>query len=226
MIRGIKHGGALILALLLTACGGGGGGSTGGDSGSSAYGVRVLHAAIDGAPVDITSSIASAAVVSQAVFADSSGYRSLPSGAQTLAVTKALSPADVIASFPASVGPRDRYSILLYGDTQRFGLRSKLIVDDVPAPTAGAFVRFVNGVTGASALIVSSSSGQSQQINFGDNSGYIPVSAGPVHLSASRAVDGNLVVSTNRLLEAGRAYTLLISGEIGYYVKSTLFVDE
>jgi hypothetical protein len=227
MASGIQYGSALLLSLLLTACGGGGGsGSTGGDGGSSAYGVRVLHAAIDGAPVDVVSSLRQEAVVSQTIFADSKGYRPLPGGEQRLSLTKAFSSADAIGSFPTSVTSRDRYSILLYGDNLTFGLRSKLLVDEVPATISGAFVRFVNGVTGASAIIVTSNSAQPQQISFGDHSDYLPFSAGSVQFSASRAVDGNLVVSTNRTLEEGHAYTLLISGEIGYYATSTLLVDE
>jgi len=185
-----------------------------------------LHAAIDGSPVDVTSSLRTEAVVSQAVFAGSKGYRSLAHGEQVLSLTKAFTPTDVIASFNTSVASHDRLSLLLYGDNLTFGLRARLIVDEVPSPITGAVVRVVNGVTGASALAVTVEPGQPLQVGFGENSEYAQASPGSVHITAARTVDGSLIVSTNQTLEEGHAYTLLISGQIGYYVKPTLFVDE
>lgn len=216
---------ALTAALSATSCGGGGGGS--GDGGSdSADGVRVLHGSIDAAPVDVISSVASSAVVSQAVFAGSKGYRSVPSGAQVLSVTRALNSGDVIASFNETIAKGGRYSILLYGDGETFGLRTRLIVDEVPASISGVAVRVVNGVTGAASLTVSVSGGGSEQVGFGQNSKYIETSAGDVTIAASRAADGRPVSSLTRTLQAGRAYTVLVAGEIGYYVKSELFTDK
>lgn len=48
----------LVCSVLLSACGGGGGGGGGGESddSSSDSGVRILHAAIDGSPMDLLSS--------------------------------------------------------------------------------------------------------------------------------------------------------------------------
>lgn len=217
----------LVTALAATACGGGGGGGGSGDGGSdSADGVRVLHGSIDAAPVDVVSSVSSSAVVSQAVFAGSKGYRSLRSGAQVLSLTRALNPGDVIASFNESITKGGRYSILLYGDGETFGLRTRLIVDEVPASISGVAVRVVNGVTGAATLAVSISGGGSESVGFGQNSQYIETSAGAVTISTARAADGRAVSSLTRTLEAGHAYTVLVAGEIGYYVKSVLFTDK
>ena len=217
----------LAISLVATACGGGGGGGGSGDGGSdSADGVRVLHGSIDAAPVDVISSAASSAVVSQAVFAGAKGYRSLRSGEQVLSLTRALNPGDVIASFNQNIAKGGRYSILLYGDGETFGLRTRLIVDEVPASISGASVRVVNGVTGAASLNVSISGGGSEQIGFGQNSRYIETSAGDVTISTSRAADGRVVSSVTPTLQAGRAYTVLVAGEVGYYVKSVLFTDK
>ena len=216
----------VVCSLLLSACGGGGGSSSSSDGSSDAYGVRVLHAAIDGSPVDVRSSLRADPVLLQAVFAGTKGYRSIPSGEQTLALTRPFSSSDAIASFNTSVGSGDRYSILLYGDNLTFGLRARLISDDVPASIAGSAVRVVNGVTGASSLVVAVGSGQVTQVGFGENSEYIQTASGSVHISASRSADGSVVVSTNRTLEEGRAYTILIAGQIGYYVRSNMFVDK
>ncbi|MEY4700267.1 MAG: hypothetical protein RL326_454 [Pseudomonadota bacterium] len=218
---------ATVLAFTFTACGGGGGGGGSGDGGSdSADGVRVLHGSIDAAPVDVISSTASSAVVSQATFAGAKGYRSLRSGDQVLSLTRALNSGDVLASFNASIEKGGRYSILLYGDGDTFGLRSRLIIDEVPNDIAGAAVRVVNGVTGAAAISVSISGGGSEQVGFGQNSGYIQTSAGEVTITTSRAADGQRVSSVTRVLQSGRAYTVLVAGEVGYYVKSVLFTDK
>lgn len=220
---------AVVLAATLsaTACGGGGGGGGSGDGGSdSADGVRVFHGSIDAAPVDVISSVSSSAVVSQAVFAGSKGYRSLRAGEQVLSLTRALNSGDVIASFSENIAKGGRYSILLYGDGETFGLRTRLIVDEVPMSVSGAAVRVVNGVTGAASLNVSISGGASEKVGFGQNSEYIETSAGDVTISTSRAADGRAVSSVTRTLEAGRAYTVLVAGEIGYYVKSVLFTDK
>lgn len=218
---------ATVLAFTFTACGGGGGGGGSGDGGSdSADGVRVLHGSIDAAPVDVISSTASSAVVSQATFAGAKGYRSLRSGDQVLSLTRALNSGDVLASFNASIEKGGRYSILLYGDGDTFGLRTRLIIDEVPNDIAGAAVRVVNGVTGAAAISVSISGGGSEQVGFGQNSGYIQTSAGEVTITTSRAADGQRVSSVTRVLQSGRAYTVLVAGEVGYYVKSVLFTDK
>lgn len=216
-----------VLAFAFTACGGGGGGGGSSDGGSdSADGVRVLHGSIDAAPVDVISSAASSAVVSQATFAGTKGYRSLSSGDQVLSLTRALNTGDVISSFNANIEKGGRYSILLYGDGDTFGLRTRLIVDEVPTDIAGAAVRVVNGVTGAAAINVSISGGGSEQVGFGQNSSYMEASPGDVTITTSRAADGQSVSSVTRTLQAGHSYTVLVAGEIGYYVKSVLFTDK
>jgi hypothetical protein len=228
-MRSVRLMAATVLVSALTACGGGGGGGGGGssDGGSdSADGVRVLHGSIDAAPVDVISSAASSAIVTQATFAGSKGYRSLGSGDQVLSLTRAMNSGDVISSFSANIEKGGKYSILLYGDGETFGLRSRLIVDEVPKDIAGAVVRVVNGVTGAAALTVSVSGGGSEQVGFGQNSSYIGAGAGEVTITTSRAADGQRVSSITRTLQAGRAYTVLVAGEVGYYVKSVLFTDK
>jgi hypothetical protein len=133
---------------------------------------------------------------------------------------------DVISSFNASIEKGGKYSILLYGDGETFGLRSRLIVDEVPKDIAGTAVRVVNGVTGAAAINVSVSGGGGEQVGFGQNSSYIEAGAGKVTITTSRAADGQRVSSITSTLQAGRAYTVLVAGEVGYYVKSVLFTDK
>lgn len=215
---------AVVLGLLcaaMTACGGGGGGGGGGSD--SSHGVRVLHAAVDAAPVDVVSG--GATVLSQQFFAGDKGYRALSGGVQVLSLSRTLDPADVLATFSVDVAPADRYSILLYGDLQNLGLRTRLIEDKVPEEIAGALVRVVNGVAGAATLTVSVSPGETTQLGFGQNSDYLVTQSGEVKVAAHRTADGSGAGSITVSAQQGRAYTVVFAGEVGFYAKAVVFSD-
>lgn len=207
----------------LTACGGGGGG--GGSEGDSVYGVRALHAAIDGAPVDIVSSATSSPVLSKQFFAGEKGYRSLPSVAQRLSLIRTGTPSDVYGSFAVKADSRGRYTVLFYGDNTTFGLRSRLIKDEIPPSGSGASLRIINGASRASDVLVTVEGNPSEVVTFGGNTGYIATAGGAVNVVVARSADGYPVQSGPVELQPGKAYTLLLAGEIGYYVKSVLFTD-
>ena len=223
----------LSMTSLLVACGGGGGGSSSGGSGSggigsdSNSGVRVLHGAIDGSPVDLISSLSGGPLETKIHFADSKGYRSIPDGAQSVSITRALNPDTVFGSFSLISSGSDAYSILLYGDSTTFGVRAKLIEDVIPTNFSGAVIRFVNGTTGASSLSVNVStwSGGAKSVQFGAASEYIEAQPGLARITANRASDGRAAVALDYILSARRAYTVLIAGEVGYYTKGVVFVD-
>lgn len=216
---------------VVAACGGGGGGgsgsdASGGDGGSSQYGVRVLHGAIDAAPVDLITSLGGSTLVSQATFAGDKSYRRAPSGSQVLSLTRAFSPSQVVATVAADVASDGRYSVLLYGDIETFGLRTSLIEDVVPRGFSGALVRFVNGATGASAVQASAGAARAT-LAFGEASEYLPVAPGSdVAVVAVRTADGAPVVNARVDLVEGGAYTFLIAGEVSFYVKGVLLRDE
>lgn len=212
--------------MTFAACGGGGGGGGSGSEGDSSYGVRALHAAIDGVPVDITSSATSSPVLTQQVFAGTKGYRSLPETTQTLSITRSQTASDVMGSFVVTPASTDRYSILFYGDNATFGLKTRLITDEIPATSGGdAFVRVVNAVTQAAEVSIVVGSSPSETVPFGENSAYIPTAPGAVNVSAVRTVDGAMIRSGPIETKPGKAYTLLLAGQLGYYVKSVLFAD-
>jgi hypothetical protein len=219
---------ALVFFCALAGCGGGGGGgSSGGGGGADARsGVRVLHAAIDGLPVDVLSSSAGGPLTSKVFFADTKGYRSLASGAQSVSLVSSLSQNDVVASFDLTSSGDDAYSILLYGSLSGSGLRVNLIKDARPENFAGVLVRFVHGAAGASNIVVSVSGGEGPQtVSLGGVSDYMATAAGSVQITAVRGADGQQLVSMNKALDEGRAYTVLIAGEVGYYTKGVLFLD-
>lgn len=215
-----------LIALMLgfSACGGGGGGGAGGgddDGSSSSSGVRVLHAAIDGSPMDVLSSDSSSVVVDGAVFAGTKGYKELPDGAQIISLTRTSTPSRVIGSFDVTGG--GSYSILLYGSNQTTGLKAALLTDTVPDLGGGAGVRVVNGALGSSQLSVSVG-GASALVAFGEASEYLNVPVGATTMIARGSANGT-IGSLSFTAEAGRAYTLLVAGEVGYYVTTRSFTD-
>ncbi|MFO0417098.1 MAG: DUF4397 domain-containing protein [Pseudomonadota bacterium] len=226
---------ALVVSAVVIGCGGGGGGGggNGGDGGGaldgadSEYGVRVLHAAIDASPVDLVVSGSGQTVVSQAVFAGQKSYRSAPSGAQNFNLTRAFAPAQVVASLPITVEGDGRYTVLLFGDTQVFGLRAKVVTDQIPDDFSGAVVRVVNGATGAAAVRVNVGAVSIPGATpFGGVSDYVEVPAGSgVSVVASRAADGQRAGGVTVDLAQGGAYTFLVAGEVGYYSKGVWFRD-
>jgi hypothetical protein len=100
-----------------------------------------------------------------------------------------------------------------------------LLQDEVPTTGAGTWIRVVNGVTQAADLTVTVGSSPGQAVPFGGDTGYVAAGSGAINVSAVRTTDGFPVQSGALTLEGGKSYTLLVAGEIGYYVKSVLFTD-
>lgn len=215
----------LVCSVLLSACGGGGGGGGGGESddSSSDSGVRILHAAIDGSPMDLLSSGSPEKIIDRAVFAGTKGYRELPGGAQTISVTRASTPSRVIGSFEVVGGGGKAYSIVLYGANQGDGIQTNLLSDEIPDFGDSAAVRVVNGALGAGTLNVSFG-GSSASAAFGDATPYLEAPAGSVSMTA-RSASGGALGSYSFVAESGKAYTLLVAGEVGYYVTTRQFTD-
>jgi hypothetical protein len=140
-------------------------------------------------------------------------------------LTRTQTPSSVIGNFSVEASSNDRYTILLYGDSTIFGLRTRLIKDEIPETNGNASIRVVNGVSRASDVTVSVGAAPAQAVSFGGATDYIVTAGGVVNVSAVRTVDGSPIQSGPVNLEAGRAYTLLLAGEVGYYLKSVLFVD-
>jgi hypothetical protein len=215
-------------ALLLSACGGGGGGGGASEDSSSSTGVRVLHAAIDAAPVDVIVTGNPVPVARRAVFALDNKYHALPSGPLNLQLTRTATPGTIIDSFAVTADSQSKFSILLYGDNSTFGLRTALLTDETPAESSSAHIRVVDGVTGAAAISVNISSprgGENVEVAFGQASEYVAVPLGPITIRAARTADGRTISSRSVTLESSKAYTYLVAGEVDYFVKGVLLSD-
>jgi hypothetical protein len=134
----------------------------------------------------------------------------------------------VISSSSVVVDSSSKLSFLLFGDSD-FGIQTKLLQDFFPEVFQGALLRIVNGTVGAAKInsVVSGSVATPLAVatSYGTASQYISVSPGALTVSSARAVDGAPVNSASLVVEEGRAYTLLIAGQAGYYVKGVVYSD-
>lgn len=216
-----------VLVLGIAACGGGGGSSS---ESEGAEGVRVLHASIEAAPVDVLSSSSEGPIASKVHFADRVGYHPLKKDVQTLLLTRALSPSQVVASFEVDGASLRRGSLLLFGDVSTFGLRAKLFEDRIPEVIPQSVLRIVDGATGASAIrvrVVNAGEALVEDIvGFGEESAYLEIPhQESLQVTLQREVDGKLLASPTLVFEKGGAYTILVAGEVDYYVKTVLYRD-
>jgi hypothetical protein len=225
LVRSTLYISLLCIVSVFGACGG-----SGGPEGSSQRGVRVLHASIEAAPVDLFSSVQEEALVSQGFFAGEARYIQLANEPQRLSVTRALSASNVVASLDVDGAQIEKSTILLYGDRGTLGLRVKLFDDVVPEAIEGGVVKFIHGLVGASAISVTGYQDGGilfeTTLDFGEVSNYLDIpKEGNVELVVHRVVDGKLVESPSLAFEPGGAYTALVTGEVDYYTKTVLYRD-
>lgn len=219
---------SLVTLSTLTGCGSGGGGGGEGSNSGSSTGVRVLHAAIDAAPVDVSTVGGTKSISEGNRFAVSNPYHEAPKGEQVLTILRAKTAASVITTIPASITSDSKLSVLFYGDSSK-GLQRRLLSDQFPESFTGSLIRVVHGANGAAAVrvAISSSGGASASATtaFGEATEYLSIPAGVATITSSRVADNRAVNSVSIPVEEGRAYTLLLAGEINYYVKGVVYSD-
>ena len=213
--------GLLSLSIIaLTSCGGGGGG---GGGSSSTTGVRVLHGAIDAAPVDLITD--NSGVVQTVRYGEGGEYLSLGEGQHLLTLFRTK---DISSSlFNRSVtNPGDfKFTLLFYGDRGSFGLRTTLIDEEAPEVLSGSgLVRVIDGMTGALSVNLTVG-GKQENARFGAASAYVEVSPGEQSYIIRRAIDGLSVASGTLLVEEGRAYSIFLAGEQGYLVNASVLEE-
>lgn len=224
----------ISLVVFVSGCGGGSSSGSGGGSSSAnvkGTGIRILHGAIDAAPVDLYSS-AKEQKIGAAFFAENTFYSGFNTEPQTLKLVRAFSLDQTISTFTFTPEKDAKYTYLLYGNREKLGLSTNLIKDDRPEiEKGGAAVRVIHAIVGASA-ITATLNGQSLSDGtpFGSASPYLPLpvlSTSPFEasLSITRQADKKPLFLGTKLLEANKFYTFMITGEVDYLVAVRDFVD-
>lgn len=228
---------ALNCCVLISAaaCGGGGGGGgsdedTTRGSGAST-GVRVLHGAIEGPPVQVRTSVEERTVDPEVFFSEKAVYQRLDKGPQTLQLAERNSPGSVFSQHSVDIQDGQRLSLLLYNFPDSGAVRS-LLVDDVKPELAdgeGA-LRIAHTLSRASAVSVSLKSdllgiARGDEVQFGTVGQYLVGPAGTYQLVVKRTADDFTVVSQPFVMGARVIQTILVSGEVGFFVTSTQYED-
>lgn len=211
----------LVVVACLYGCGGGGGS----DGSSASTGVRLLHASIDDAPQSLVSSLDSTKVLQTPRFADASLYVGVKKDPQSFRISGGQ--ISGLSSSSVTVSKGERYSLLLIRDVGTGTPRVNLISDAPPALSSGqSALRFVHGMPGA-AIIVASIGGKSETLSspYGQASDYMVVPSGAVSYTVQRKSDGATVLNETRLLADTHAYSVLVTGQEGYFVTSSFLED-
>ena len=216
---------AAILVALMAGCGGGGG-SDGESGGSSARtGVRIIHASLDAAPVEVTSSDV-VEVVQRAAFSDTPLFAPLRPGDVVLSLRTAVTGADQFYQAPHTILPLQRLSLFLHGNGTSLGFRVSAIEEIRPAllPGRGA-LRILHGIVGAGALDVEIGETDAGTVPFGSAGEYIQREAGTYPITIRRSADRMTVYSTALTFDPGAIRSLVVQGEIGLLTVTRLLDD-
>ncbi len=226
----------ILLSSLSTACsGGGGGGDGGGDSNTASnlnqdvVGIRVLNGAIDASPIDLNSSLDGN--VQGAIFAEPNGYNSqISNGLHAISIFTRNSGVSPI--FTTGISHEDglKHSFIMHGDRGDFGLNFSVISEFVPeVPEGRSLVRVIHGATGANQLSVNSSTvlsvNNSAVAGFGRASQYVEIEPGLNSIVINRVADLALFDTVSLEAESGRAYSIFVAGEFGYFVASRILLE-
>lgn len=211
---------SLILSLTLTACGGGGGG---GGGSSSTTGVRILHGAIDGPPVELVTD--TALDFQTARYGEAGSFRELGKGQHLLTLFTARTRTTNLFSRSISNSGNQKFTVLFYGNRDALGLQAQVIAEDVPTVPAGAsLVRAIHAVGGASTVDFVVGTG-SAGASFGAASPFVELAPGEHPFLVRRSADRLVLARGTVLVEEGRAYTVFAGGEAGYLV-TTQVIEE
>ena len=228
-----------LFSSLTTSCSGGGGGGDGGDGGGDStastnpnqdvVGIRVLSGAIDASPIDLTSSLDGN--VQGAIFAEPNGFNSqISTGLHAISILTRNSGVNPIFTTAISHQTDLKHSFIMHGDRGDFGLRFSVISELAPeVPSGRSLVRIIHAATGASQLSVNSSTvlsvNTSATANFGGASEYVEVEPGLNTIVINRVVDSVLFDAVSLEAESGRAYSIFVAGEFGYFVTSRILLE-
>lgn len=216
-----------VVIFSLSGCGGGGGGGSDQGSGrSAATGVRILHGAIEGAPVDLYSSSQEGSPIGNARFGEESFYLALPTGESLITLTTRFNANALIYSGALNFEKNQHASLLLYGDQTNFGLSVSLLNDKPSEIPNGMYgVRVVDSLIGASSVVATVGAENISGAKFGGASEYVFQEAAINDYIIKRSFDNLVVDRGSFTFEAGKAYTLFISGEIDYLVVTRVLED-
>ena len=211
----------VCLSFSLFSCGGGGGG--GGTSTSVPNtGIRIYHGAIDLEPVSLRFT-EDQSEFQRVRFMGDLPYFSLSSGDNAFSLVRFSSLSFPVSSHAVSIEDRSKLALTVCGNTTWLGIQTNLINDAIPDDIGNdqVAVRVINCVAGTS-QITASYGGQAITAGtpFNSSSGYKLLSVS----EDTSLIIGSLFSSFVNL-EPGKAQTVFVGGETGFFIKADVYLD-
>ncbi|MBP9837223.1 MAG: DUF4397 domain-containing protein [Proteobacteria bacterium] len=211
----------LIVILTQISCGGGGGGGGDGETAAgtlntdpnkrtSGTGVRIIHASMDGEPVDLK--IADQ-FYGNAYFMGETFYQTTPKGPLNLLLERANSPGVVLNTLISDLKDKTEYSVLLTGQNANQRYAATLLEEPVLKPAAGkAVIQFIHALEGSGELTLVGSVTLGP-VSFKASSGFLEI---PVPLSGTESFNINsssrTIATINVAVSDGSESTIVVGG--------------
>ena len=190
--------------------------------------LRIIHADPGAPRVDVY--VNDSPAFRGAAYKDVTQYASLPPATYTIRIVSAsasIEGSTAVATASVTLSPDTDYTAIAYGRSSGDSQATvALLKDDNSTPQAGeARVRAIHSVPGLSTADISlNNSIRLAGVDLGKASTYIGVKAWPYDLTVQ--VNGKTIVSAPKVnFEAGKVYTLLVTGSAGGDVTAAVLVD-
>ena len=169
--------------------------------------------------------------VQDSIFAEPNGYNSqISTGLHAISIFARSNSVTPIFTTGISHQPELKHSFILHGDRGDFGLNFSVISEIVPTvPEGQSLVRVIHAATGASQLSVNTSAvlsvSNSAIAGFGGASEYVVINPGQNSIVINRVADLALFDTVSLNAESGKAYSIFVAGEFGYFVTSRVLLE-
>ncbi|MCC6953187.1 MAG: DUF4397 domain-containing protein [Deltaproteobacteria bacterium] len=209
--------GLAICSVGLSFAGCSGGGGEGGSKGrTTSTAVRILHGALDEAPLSVS---VGGTLRQTAAFGDVTEFQEVEEGTLQVTVHRANSPSDISYNSPNNFVKAVEYTVFASGQARDGQFRVQIVPEAVQKPEDGrAFIRVFNGFSSDAPVRVVCDDVQSGPVGRGSVSDFIDVPSGP---RVCRVLRGSGELQSISLdLEDGSETALLVAGaeELGFSV--------
>ena len=164
-----------IISLLAVACSGGGGGDDGSTDQlkrETKTALRVVHAALDVAPIEVYAGLQMAA---SARFGQQTYYSRLEdSSVKQLVVARAnTAGSDVVKNIPITYADDTEYTLFVYGKAEDSSLKYNLMIDNIERPEeTTCLVRLFNALPDSGNLTISGTDFTVAGVSYGEVSAF------------------------------------------------------
>ena len=203
-----------IVLLAIAACSGGGGGG-GGKGRTTKTGIRIIHAALDEAPMSFAFG---EKIIQTAAFGDATFCALISSGPQAFSVFRANDPNAVLFQGSQDFVKSTEYTLFVSGEVRKNQFSQQLVAEAVARPEVGnAVIRLYNAYSASQGVGLQCGADGIAPIGRSAVSAALTVTAGPRICQVKLAGGGQLAEITLELADQSET-ALVVSGasDIGF----------